>query len=241
MDSFLYKKAKEYINFAIAGKTLNVPYVTNDGSCYCSPRSLGKGTVEEIRNELTQKTLEKKISLESSPSHKIKELMKEWGIGIDCSGFVYHLLDALLQKKKGIKLDNVILRYGGIIGVIERSILKAKRVRRISATTLVSDLNTVVVREVSKIQEGGLISLTHGARKHVAIIVKVEQTKIIYAHSTGTTVETSGTHFGEIEIVDRNQGLDKQRWLELTKEGLNYGKECFRVEKGDCVRRLRYL
>jgi hypothetical protein len=71
--------------------------------------------------------------------------------------------------------------------------------------------------------------------RHVAIVVKAVPRQLIYAHST----YGAGPHLGKIQILDPNQGLDSQIWLEKTRKGENYGKKYFYPQKGDGVRRLK--
>lgn len=256
MDSLLYSFANEYISFEIAGKIINVPYsITKEGMAQYAigddssggqtdkyANYGGKGTPEQIRNIVIQTAEKDKFDLQKAKPEEIIDFMIEHGIGVDCSGFVYNVLNLYLKKTKNKSLDTLILRYKGIAGILERFLLQYNRVRRSSAATLTNDLNTVKIEAIKDIRPGDMIRLTHTdwKGKHIAIIVDVDDNNITYAMSSQYTI-TQGVHFGEIQILDKTKGLEAQEWLEETKKGENYGKDAFDPYRGDSVRRLRFL
>lgn len=242
MTNVLYEKAKEYLDFEISGKRVKIPYVLAKGKRWHFFDSCGKGTPEQIRAETVRAAKNKGVDLSSYKPSEIRKFMRQTGIGVECSGFVYHLLKEFVKEKKGKNLDWCLLRYKGFVGKVERILLSFKRVRRLNAEVLTNSLNTVKVERVSQIKPGDLLRLTplNWPGKHVTIVVGVTPNKIIYAHSSRDT-KSLGPHFGEIEILNRKLGLESQRWLEITKTGKNYGGECFKIENGDSVRRLKCL
>jgi hypothetical protein len=65
----------------------------------------GKGTPEELEKAATEIFKKLGFDTEGLSSDLIRELMKLYGIGIDCSGFVYNVLDLGLNKldaKRGL-------------------------------------------------------------------------------------------------------------------------------------------
>jgi hypothetical protein len=255
MNNLFYKLADEYIHFEIAGKTINVPYsISTEGekraigelsSAGVTGRFAnygGKGTPKQIR-ELVLKTAKKEnFNLHKAKPEEIIQFMISQGIGVDCSGFVYYILDQYLKKEKHKSLNTLILRYPGLVGKIERFLLQNNRVRRSSAATLTNDLNTVKIEKAKDIKPGDLIRLTHSdwKGKHIIVIIAIDDKFITYAMTSQYT-KIQGARFGKIRIKDRNKGLEAQEWLEETKKGENYGKDAFDPKRGDCVRRLRFL
>src|SRR5258708_2037398 len=158
MKNDLYQFADKYINFEIEGKVIKVPYsISKEGekraigelsSAGVTDRFAnygGKGTPKQIK-ELVLNTAEKEnFNLKNATSEEIENFMNKQGIGVDCSGFVYYVLDQYLKKEKNKSLDTLILRYPGIIGKIECFLLQKNRVRRSSAATLTSNLNTIKI------------------------------------------------------------------------------------------------
>ena len=253
MTNLLLKFAQEYINFSIEGKKVNIPYCIVSQKkerkpSYAMARTgkysnyAGKGSPEQIRTALLSAAKKKPFDLTARGPEEITAFMIHEGIGIDCSGFVYNVLDTYLRATRDSSLDRLILRYPGILGGIERLLLSRDRVRRSSAATLTSDLNTTIIEKVKDIQLADMMRLTHSywKGKHIAIIVDIHKKYITYAHTSEFT-KTQGPHLGKIVIVNPEKGLESQAWLETTQTGVNYGEYAFDPRRGDSVRRLKYL
>ena len=161
MNNLLYTLADEYIHFEIAGKIINVPYtISKEGekraigelsSAGVTDRFAnygGKGTPSQIRELVIKAAKKEHVNLQKAKPDEIIHFMIGQGIGVDCSGFVYYVLDQYLRKEKKRSLDTLILRYPGILGKIERLVLQKNRVRRSSAATLTSHLNTITIDKV---------------------------------------------------------------------------------------------
>ncbi len=245
--------ANQYINFQVEGKQVKIPYciVEQLGEkkySYTMGRTdryrnyAGKGTPEEIKKALYDSARKKSFDLKKGQSDEISRFMIKEGIGIDCSGFVYNILDSYLRQTKNISLDQLILRYYGVFGLLERLILKKNRVRRSSAATLTNSLNTIKIEKAKDAKPGDMIRLTHvnWKGKHIVIIVSVNKTSIRYVNASEYT-KIQGPHFGKIQIIDPDKGLEYQNWLEILRNGKNYGKEVFDPKRGDSLRRLKYL
>jgi len=255
MKNSLYQFAHEYIYFEIVGKIITVPYsISKEGekraigelsSAGVTDRFAnygGKGTPKQIRELILNAAAKEHFNLQKATAKDIEDFMIQQGIGVDCSGFVYHVLDQYLKKEKKKSLDTLILRYPGVIGKIERFILQTNRVRRTSAATLTNDLNTIRIEKVKDIKPGDMIRVTHSdwKGKHIIIIVEVNEKHITYAMTSQYT-RKQGARFGIINIKDRNKGLEYQMWMEKTKKGRNYGEDAFDPRRGDSVRRLKFL
>lgn len=254
--STIYNFANEYINFHVGEKTLRVPYAIASyaigkygiGENVITPTTgkfenyAGKGAPQQIKNAVNLAVKKNKFNLSNANSQQIYSFMESHGIGIDCSGFVYNVLDAYLRKEKNMTLDNIVLRYSGLLGRIERFILRKNRVRKCNADTLTNNLNTIKVEKVKDMQPGDMIRLTHSdwKGKHIAIIVDISSQYIVYAMTSEYT-QIRGSHFGKIKILNPQRGLESQKWEELTKNGKNYGKDAFDPKRGDSVRRLKVL
>lgn len=255
MRTLLYNFADEYIHFEIAEKTINVPYsISKEGqkraigelsSAGVTDRFAnygGKGTPAQIKELVLGSAKKEHFDLQKSTSSEIENFMMVQGIGVDCSGFVYYVLDQYLRREKNKNLDTIILRYPGIIGKIERFLLQKNRVRRSSASTLTNDLNTIKIQKVKDMRPGDMIRVTHSdwKGKHIIIIVEINNENITYAMTSQYT-KKQGARFGIIKIRDKNKGLESQEWQEKTKKGANYGQDAFDPKRGDSVRRLKYL
>ncbi len=240
--NLIYQTALKYVECKIFGKQISIPYMINQKDRYCSPIGKGKAPIEEIIREFEMKVREDNLNVEKFNPNEIRELMKKMGLGIDCSGYAYHLLDAFVKMRTSKDLSLFLLRFPGFLGNIDKMLFNGKRYEKISAAILTSDINTISVDHVADIQIGDLIKMTHQGweGKHVLIVADVTPSYILYTHSS-EYVETNGVHFGKIVIRDKSEDLSKQEWLEMTLNGKNYGKDAFRVDSGDTVRRLKCL
>jgi len=251
MSTNLRQIAEEYINFEVLGKRFSVPYAIShnptpayagEGRTSAHANYGGKGTPAEIRQTLIRVAKQSKFSLDTSSADQIRDFMVKHGIGVDCSGFVYNVLDEYLRASGQPGLAGRIRRFPGLKGRADSLLFRSRAVRRASASTLTSDLNTTHIEKAAEIKPGDMLRLTHAswAGNHIAIVVEVTPKLITYAHSSVYTPVT-GTHFGQIKIVDKSLGLEKQRWLEQTSDGKNYGQDAFVPARGDAVRRLKSL
>jgi len=194
----------------VPGKKVRIPYWRNKllGSGQRIEGSFGgKGTPEQIKKAALQKAEQAGINLETMSSVQIRQFMRQKRIGVDCSGFVFHVLN--------------FLQPGFWQGSKMAPGTSKNPARRLNAAALTSQENTSAVSKVADIRVGDLIPISFGGRKvdHVLIVVDINDKKITYAHSSFKT-PNDGPHLGKIKIVDKNLGLKEQEWLEKTKEGV---------------------
>jgi hypothetical protein len=253
MSSLLFDLVNEYIDFKVEGKIVQIPYCIvkqswekkhpyDMGRTTKDVNYAGKGTPPQIKECLYKTAKQKQFDLRHATSNQITDFMVKQGIGIDCSGYVYNILDKYLQKTKRVSLARYLLRYPGMVGRIERLLFSKNRVRLINGTALTSDLNTIKINKISEIKPGDLLRLTphDWPGKHPAIIIDINRQYLTYTHSSEYS-KIQGPHFAKIKIIDSNKGLESQQWLETTYYGENYGKILFDPQRGDSARRLKCL
>ncbi|MCA9390313.1 hypothetical protein KC571_02810 [candidate division WWE3 bacterium] len=240
----LQEMAEAYVNFEILGTRVPIPYVLGYGRWQFHKTS-GKGSVEEIRNELKRRAATQSVDLKTLSAGQIFKFMKENKIGIDCSGLAYHLLNAYIFELTHQPLSDFIVRFGGTLGQFEKKFLQYKRQRRINAATLTSDNNSREIPKAAEIRIGDMVRIRKDL-DHILVIAKLNlsnnQRIITYVHSSSTKhTKKQGPHYGTIEITQPEKGLEFQNWTEMTKDGSNYGQAFFTPELGDSVRRLIYV
>jgi hypothetical protein len=251
--SLLPQFVREYTDFSFEGKKVKVPYciVAQLGDSYDSQKVTrtsrfkhyaGKGNPEEIKKSTIEAAARDDFNLKNASSREIHQFMLNNGIGIDCSGFVYNVLDRYLWESQRQHLGRYIRLFPGIKGKLEQLLFSYKRIRRCSAKTLTSDLNTIEITRVKDMQPGDMIRFTlpTWAGKHIAILTQVNAHQIIYAHS-GERSKQKGPHTASILILNSQKDLSHQEWLEKHEDGSEYKSYAFHPEKGDSVRRLRQL
>ncbi|HYD35362.1 MAG TPA: hypothetical protein VD999_04805 [Vitreimonas sp.] len=240
MPSF-HDLANLFVNFNLDGIKVELPYFISDGNRTYYWRSEGKGSLITLQREIKAYLAQTQQELTSIKRADLKTKLQQARIGLDCSGYIYQLLDMYWQEQYGYSIKRHLLRYPGWQGQLEKMILSFRRERKISAHTLTNALNTFPIEQTKDIKVGDLLRLTaeewHG--KHVALVTTVTPSTITYTHS-GLLTEKNGPHFATIKIVKPSAGLEKQHWQEKYHDGRNYGYYAYRLENGDGVRRLKY-
>ncbi len=195
----------QYTHLLIGGKEIACPYWRNRLILGLTGPFGGKGRPEQIVEATKEAAQEAKVNLQSMSEKEVLAFMKRKKIGVDCSGFVFWLLDALVKERGGRGMADLIPRPPGTLAQ-----------RQASADKLTSRNLTVPVEKVSEVRVGDTIRLDGG--KHIAIVLKVEREKgavktIEYAHSSERTA-IEGVHQGRIKIRDSSQSLAAQEWEE---------------------------
>lgn len=207
----LYQFIKPYLEMEINGIVINCPYWMNkikDGRII---RGFGNGKAEVIH-------IKEKLKKEFNGSNLYK-LAKRHRTGIDCSGFVYRMLNHLIPA-----LDSFF--PGGI--------------NRTNAAKLTNRKYAVLINKIDNIKPGDMIRMREG--KHIALVIEKKDDKIVYAHSSSSRyTKAQGVHLGEIIINDRNKPLENQSWKEILKDGNNFQLFYYRPENGDGVYRLKWM
>lgn len=214
----------EYTHLPIGGKEAICPYWMNNLEKEIYGPIGGKGRPKEIVLATENAAEEEKVDLYKMGVDEIILFMKAKKIGVDCSGFVFWMIDALDIEKGGNGID------------ADRS--------RTNAMALTGSGLSFPVEKIENIQAGDMIRIRRG--KHVAIILSLEKTAkgkiavINYAHSSaGSHTKISGVHQSKIEITDSEKNLEEQKWFEETVNGLSYGADIF-SQHGDGVKRFHF-
>ncbi len=217
------KIVNNYINLRINGKTVQTPYYRNIKRIRAGLRVLvGKGSPEEIQEEALIYAKLKKVNLNNLTNKEIRTFLLNYGLGIDCSGFVAHLIHTWLKSKNQGGLGKNI-NYPS--KSLYRKILTLLRaIESTGADVLTNKENTKEI-SVKEVLPGDLLrlkALTKG--DHVALIYSVYYqnnlpVKIKYVHSSEHFFENSGVKFGKINILDPYSELKNQQWLETNKKG----------------------
>lgn len=226
----LEKLYYEYTHLPIGGKLIRCPYWSNRQRVLLSGPFSGKGTPGQIIQATVEVAEKHELDLAKLSSSDIRRFMEHHRIGVDCSGFVYHLADAL-DKEKG---DSGIFEH--VEGV------KGKGPRKVNAYCFTNDKNSIRIELIGQIKIGDFIRFNAG--KHIAIILRIKKDKegipleVVYAHS-GRLSAITGVHIGKFSVKNPNAGLNGQKWFEKTREGNDFFKAYFNREISDGIRRLK--
>lgn len=176
-------------------------------------RRYGKSDSQELSKSLQEIATENNFNLDTAQQKEIMDFMRDQMLGIDCSGFVYHMLDYLLKK----------LDKGGMEAIGFPPASKTN-------VALLCDEQFSYPIELSEIQPGDLIALNFaGDIKHIVIVLGVNGTQIIYAHTSSQTTPKS-VHTAQA-IISKDGIVFKEKLGDIT----------YNPEAGDGPRRLKAL
>ncbi|NCS72384.1 MAG: ATP-grasp domain-containing protein [Candidatus Magasanikbacteria bacterium] len=219
---------EQYLNLNIAGKKVNTPYFNNRRSAVRGALAvlIGKGSPKDIEEELQIISLKERTDLSNLPTEKIKEFLVENNLGVDCSGFVYHVLDALVQDTKNKKLKQII-HFPLAKSVVRKMIAKLRPAENCGVTTLAHESNTKKIALKDVQAHDLIIFLGSGPKQdynHVMFVESVDNKIIKYIHAYKWPSDgkyNHGVRRGQIEINDLTKNILEQIWREQGKTGEN--------------------
>ncbi|MBN1916158.1 hypothetical protein JW796_04200 [Candidatus Dojkabacteria bacterium] len=230
----------QYKSLKLGSKIVPCPYYINTQKESGGLRVLvGKGSPEEIEHEVKVWAQLRGFEMSKASEHEIREFMIKHRIGIDCSGFLVHVINRWMKQTRGrrlieyLKFDN-----NSVIAWIKRRLRSAEN---IGANTLTSLKNTIKITELNDIRPGDLIRLKGRVKNshHIAMISEIEGDlveengkknflikRFKYVHSNRNYDDRHGVREGEVIITNPEAGLKEQNWTEVyngrnwTYEGL---------------------
>ncbi len=206
----------------------DVPYFNNKttGRRAGLKVEIGKGSHKEIFEEVEHKAILQKRDLRSFNPKDLKKFMVENDIGIECSGFVYYVLNEESNSRRKGNLDKY-LRFPFSSGIIGSIRAKLRPIENTDVKTFAHDLNSKVI-QVKAVQAGDIITMVSNTeRDHILVVYKIDFENAVpktlhYTHAVAWPTDGEfghGIHKGKIEIIDNGKSLVEQRWIELEKEG----------------------
>jgi hypothetical protein len=245
------EKARAMIDAYLAlplGAKPNCPYFNNRRhKARASLRvAIGKGTPQEIAEECGIDAKLARVKIAELSTDKLKEFLIASDLGIDCSGFAYHVLNAFSQEKKGKSIQSYVkpLRAGFVGSLIG----KLRPAENIGVATFAHEKNSFPIK-ISEIQPGDVVVFIGTGKdktyNHILVVAAVDRTngdtRISYAHSYAWPSDgTTGHGVREGEILVHGEDLLGGTWKENGMTGGdNYTFESARNAKEVSARRLR--
>ncbi|MES3031598.1 MAG: hypothetical protein V4697_04290 [Patescibacteria group bacterium] len=237
-----------YKNFTVANATCSIPYFNNarTGLRGALKAEIGKGTPKDIYDEVEQITVTSKIDTKDFTSETLKKFLVEKNLGIDCSAFVYYILNAESEERKTGGLDRhlVFPFAAGFLGGFKS---KMRPVENTDVRTFAHEKNSQVV-ELKDVQIGDIITMI-GSPNHILVIYRIEYqnfapTTLHYVHAVAWPTDGlygHGIHEGQIDIVNPHGGLLAQRWIELNRTDAQNHTFTRAQNSTTELRRLRFL
>lgn len=228
-----YKLLQSYLSMDFGRSKVACPYWVNrnlrTGDFLKGPFS-GKGTPNQIVSAAIKKANRNNFDILKAKRQDVLAFLKNEKIGVDCSGFVFHIANTLDKEMGGDGIADEIVR--------DSCLPHWRKAWRANADHITNNDHTVNI-VVADAAVGDLIRLSGG--KHVMIIVDVDRGRktITYAHSSRLLTRVNGVHLGKISIVSWHKPLQKQQWEEVSSKGVNLSTH-LKPELGDGVRRFKW-
>jgi len=196
---------------------------------------VGKGTPTDIVEEAKIISIQywygifDKHGLCHIPTEKRAEELRKYlidvGLGIDCSGFVTHILNVHFKEANGLNILRLLPR-AYFMSFFRELICFFRPVENIGVRAYVSDKTTTKIEKISDISPADVVVMLeigpNKKRNHILLITEINGNTIKYAHARAWSCEGQyghGVAKGEIYIVNPNDGLLEQEWTEFKKTG----------------------
>jgi hypothetical protein len=220
-----------YLHLPFKEKEVFCPYFINKkNKIHGALRVLiGKGTPQDIVEEAKIFSLKEKIDLKNMSSENIRLFLTVHHLGVDCSGFIYHILDAEMKARNKSSFAKQLL-FPFAQSFVKKIITKLRPAENTNVLTLGHEKNSSPVA-YQNAEPGDLIIIRNaGLEKqyqHVALLHKVEKNNegqiiLHYSHSIQLLNEGSAEHGvrqGYIKIINPTKKLTEQFWLERGEVG----------------------
>jgi hypothetical protein len=220
----------QYTNFKIGSAICSIPYFNNKtvNKRIALRTYIGKGSPSDIKDELEIIITKEKINRDSLNNELLKKILVDNRLGIECSGFCYHVLETeSIQRGHGsISKKIKFINCNSIISKIKCSL---RPVENCDVATFVSDENSKII-SIKDVLPGDIITMIsdrdNADRNHILIIKEVQYEnanpkKIIYSHSISYPedgIYNNGVRDGEIEITNPELKITDAIWSENQKE-----------------------
>lgn len=228
---------------------------------------VGKGTPKEIIEEANIISTQYKAGIFDHKTHKclceehsgkqftpdeIRKFLIDHKLGIECSGFVTHVLNKHFQETTKINLLKK-LHIVSPAKIFRWLISRLRPVENISVRTYADDRNTSVVAndavgwDYQKINPADVITILEtGPRhsyNHIILITENKNNILSYVHARAWPSEGPyghGVTEGKIKINNPGKSLREQEWIEKEKTGSENGtfQEILQANKVE-IRRIK--
>lgn len=214
---------QKYFQLPFPGKQISCPYFNNRRARLRGGlrAMIGKGSPEDIVEEATIFSLREKVDLNKLNNEELKKFLINHNLGIDCSGLVYHILDAEMQARGKGSLHKVLKRPW-FKNPLRKFLVKLRPIENTGVGTFHHEVNSFEIK-LSEIQPGDMIIIMGAGLKqdynHVLLVESVnsELGTLNYIHSFQYPTDgqyNHGVRQESITITDTNKNLLEQTWSE---------------------------
>lgn len=234
LGTMAMKVEKAYLSLPL-GNGVQCPYFNNRHHkvrIFALPAFVGKGSPEAICEEADILFKRKHIDPAKLTSDTLRSFLIENNLGVDCSGFAYHLLSATVEEA-GLGALRRKLYFATSRPLIGQLIGKLRPSLNAGVTTFSHHRNSTVV-PLSSIRPGDFIAVLgshEGARNHMMVLTHIyyedgAPRRFSYSHAIAWPSDGTARHGvrkGEIHILDLTKPLLDQHWIEQGQSGEQNG------------------
>jgi len=163
------KVIEKYLSLPV-GATCQTPYFNNKRKRIpAGLRALvGKGKPEEIAEEAEMFSIRERGGIKKMDSETLKEFLVDHNLGVDCSGFAYHVLDAELKARGKSKMSSAVKPWSGFYRKIKHYLRPAENT---GVSTFSNERNSVPIDE-NDVLPADFISIIspENGRNHMLVI-----------------------------------------------------------------------
>lgn len=223
---------QEYLHFNLGKAHCSVPYFNNKTKLARAALRVhaGKGTPSEIRDEAYELLVASRIDPEALDDASLKKILRDKNLGIDCSGFVYHVLDEEF-KGSGRTPLNKRISFVYCRGLFAKAVCSLRPAENCNVATFAHDDNSSLI-SVADVLPGDIITIMGGGddeadRDHILLIHAVDYRdgtpiSIRYSHAIAYPQDGlygTGVRQGAIEISDPQRSITVATWTENDRSG----------------------
>ncbi len=215
----------KFLNLNITGTEIPCPYFNNRRQKVRGGLrvNIGKGSPTELKQEVKIQAKKQNLDLNKINENELKKFMIDNKLGIDCSAFVYYILNKHTQTETNQSLKSKLdFSHKNLL----RRVISNFRPIINTNVELLSHSNNSQKIKLKQAEAGDLIVIKeYGPRNdkdHIAIITAVDFDDKIQqlecAHSFQWDSEGrygGGVRKFEIDIKNKNDNLINQTWTEL--------------------------
>lgn len=208
---------------------------------------IGKGSPEEIVEEAHILAKLARLPIDELPTDKVKEFLVTSNLGIDCSGFAYHVLNAFAQEKTGKNITSFVTSTRrGIVGAF---LAKLRPAENLGVASFRDGRNSHEI-SILDARAGDIITFIGTGKEktynHILVITGISEdvhgVKVSYAHSYSWPSDGLYNHGAREGVITlRGENVLDGVWYEQGVTGNdNYTLESARNAQELSVRRLSF-